>query len=26
LLTECTMVEKPKEKSEESLGWMPGMF
>ena len=26
LLTECTMVEKPKEKSEESLGGMPGMF
>jgi chaperonin GroEL len=26
LLTECTMVEKPKEKSEESLGGIPGMF
>jgi len=26
LLTECTLVEKPKEKTEESFGGMPGMY
>jgi len=26
LLTECTLVEKPKEKEEESFGGMPGMY
>ena len=26
LLTECTLVEKPKEKTEESFGGMTGMY